>query len=81
MRVRMPAASDEAQAQAAPEPIPLMLTKALILRHYLPIGERTLDRWTSARIFPAPDLSMGGKVRLWQRSTVEEWIQSQRGRG
>lgn len=57
--------------------IPQLLTKALIRKHFLPAGERTLDRWISAGVFPRPDIAMGGKVRLWKRETVEAWIDDQ----
>lgn len=59
-----------------PAPIPALLTKRLIRRHYLPVGERTLDRWISSGTFPRPDKSLGGKVRLWLRETVELWVRS-----
>ena len=56
---------------------PALLTKTLIRRHYLPIGERTLDRWTSSGHFPRPDIAIGGKARFWKRDTVEGWIETQ----
>ena len=55
--------------------IPALLTKALIRRHYVPAGERTLDRWISSGQFPRPDIAIGGKVRYWKRETVEAWIE------
>lgn len=58
----------------SPMTIPALLTKALIRRHYVPAGERTLDRWISAGTFPRPDISIGGKVRYWRRETVAAWI-------
>lgn len=61
--------------------IPALLTKALIRRHYLPAGERTLDRWISSGKFPRPDIAIGGKVRYWRRESVEAWIQAQVGAG
>ena len=57
--------------------IPALLTKALIRKHYIPVGERTLDRWISSRQFPRPDIAIGGKVRYWRRETVEAWIEAQ----
>jgi predicted DNA-binding transcriptional regulator AlpA len=57
--------------------IPALLTKALIRKHYVPAGERTLDRWISCGMFPRPDIAIGGKVRYWKRETVEEWIDAQ----
>jgi len=60
---------------------PALLTKALIRRHYVPAGERTLDRWISAGAFPRPDISIGGKVRYWRRETVESWIEDRTAEG
>lgn len=60
-----------------PSAIPALLTKALIRKHYVPAGERTLDRWISSGTFPRPDIALGGKVRYWKRQTVEAWIDSQ----
>jgi len=57
--------------------IPALLTKRLIRQHYLPAGQRTLDRWISAGTFPRPDITIGGKVRYWKRETVEGWIEAQ----
>ena len=57
--------------------LPELLTKALIRKYVLPIGERTLDRWISAGAFPGADLAIGGKARFWKRSTVENWIERQ----
>ena len=65
-----PAASDR-------QAIPALLTKALIRKHYVPAGKRTLDRWVSSGIFPKPDISIGGKVRYWRRESVEAWILAQ----
>jgi predicted DNA-binding transcriptional regulator AlpA len=68
----------EAQAvafcQASP---PALLTLALIRKHYVPAGERTLHRWISAGAFPKPDIAFGGKVRWWKRETIEAWITAQ----
>ena len=57
--------------------IPALLTKQLIRRHFIPAGERTLDRWISSGAFPRPDIAIGGKVRYWKRETVEAWINAQ----
>jgi predicted DNA-binding transcriptional regulator AlpA len=57
--------------------IPALLTKTLIRKHYVPAGERTLDRWISSGLFPRPDIAIGGKVRYWKRETVEAWIEAQ----
>jgi predicted DNA-binding transcriptional regulator AlpA len=57
--------------------IPALLTKALIREHFVPLGERTLDRWISSGTFPRPDISNGGKLRYWKRETVEAWIDAQ----
>jgi predicted DNA-binding transcriptional regulator AlpA len=57
--------------------VPVLLTKALIRKHYIPAGERTLDRWISSGQFPRADIAIGGKVRYWKRETVEAWINAQ----
>jgi predicted DNA-binding transcriptional regulator AlpA len=62
---------------ADPHALPQLLTKSLIRRHYLPAGQRTLDRWISAGTFPRADIAIGGKVRYWKRETVERWIAAQ----
>jgi len=53
---------------------PALLTLALIRRHYFPVGERTVFRLISSGRFPAADIRMGGKIRLWKRETIEDWI-------
>ena len=53
---------------------PALLTLALIRQHYFPVGERTVFRLISSGRFPAADIRMGGKIRLWKRETVESWI-------
>ena len=58
-------------------PCPALLTKILIRRHYLPVAERTLDRLVSAGRFPRADVSIGSKIRLWRRASVERWISEQ----
>lgn len=72
----MPADSSAAVAQD-PQAIPALLTKALIRKHFVPAGERTLDRWISCGWFPRADIALGGKVRYWKRQTVEAWIEAQ----
>ena len=57
--------------------IPHLLTKTLIRKHFLPAGERTLDRWISNGLFPRADIALGGKVRYWKRETIVTWISSQ----
>jgi predicted DNA-binding transcriptional regulator AlpA len=65
-------------ADVAPtEAPPGLLTLALIRKHYVPAGERTLHRWMSSGQFPKPDIAIGGKVRYWKRATVEAWIKAQ----
>ena len=54
--------------------LPALLTMALIRRHYLPLGGRTLRRWISAGAFPKADLAQGAKIRLWRKETVEAWL-------
>jgi predicted DNA-binding transcriptional regulator AlpA len=56
---------------------PALLTLALIRRHFVPAGERTLHRWISAGTFPKPDIALGGKLRYWKRETIVGWIDAQ----
>lgn len=53
---------------------PALLTMALILKLYLPVKPRTFWRWIASEKFPPPDLSIGAKVPMWRRETVENWI-------
>ena len=53
---------------------PALLTLVMIRKFYLPIGERTVFRLISAGKFPKADIGIGGKLRLWKRETIEEWI-------
>jgi hypothetical protein len=55
------------------EPLPLLLTDALIRQHVLPVGRRTLQRMICAETFPAPDCRLNGK-RFWRRETVLNWL-------
>lgn len=55
---------------------PELLTGEMICQFYIPIGLRTLRRWIASGDFPRHEIGMGGKVRLWRRSTVEDWIAS-----
>jgi hypothetical protein len=54
--------------------IPALLTLALIRKHYLPVGERTVFRMISSGKFPKADIGIGTKIRLWKRETIEAWI-------
>jgi predicted DNA-binding transcriptional regulator AlpA len=56
------------------EIIPALLSEKLIRLHFLPIGSRTFWRWVSSGQFPRPDISLGGKIRLWKRESVQAWI-------
>jgi predicted DNA-binding transcriptional regulator AlpA len=49
----------------------------MIRRLYLPIGERTLFRMMAIGTFPKADVRIGGKLRLWRRATIEQWIATQ----
>ncbi len=53
---------------------PALLTKKLIVKFFVPVGERTLDHWISAGTFPRPDIAIGGKTRFWRRETIQRWI-------
>ena len=66
-----------AEQPSTNEAPPALLTLALIRRYYLPLGERTIFRMISAGTFPRADISKGGKLRLWKRETVEQWIEDQ----
>lgn len=70
---------DEDADDEFPDSSPALLSMKLIRHFYIPVGDRTLDRWISAGQFPKPDISMGGKVRFWKRESVEAWIDQQRG--
>ncbi len=62
--------------------LPALLTIALIRKHFIPAGERTLHRWISTGAFPRPDIALGGKVRYWRIETVRAWIDARAdGRG
>ena len=54
---------------------PALLTLAMVRRHYVPLAERTLQRMVSTGAFPAAEVRIGGKVRLWRRETIEHWIE------
>lgn len=54
---------------------PELLTLALIRKHYVPLGTRTIFRMIAAGTFPKADIALGGKTRFWKRSTVEGWIE------
>lgn len=58
---------------------PKLLTLALIRKHYVPLGSRTIFRKISEGRFPRADLRLGTKIRLWRRETVEQWIKEQVG--
>jgi predicted DNA-binding transcriptional regulator AlpA len=58
------------ETQALPE----LLTLALIRRHFVPLGARTLFRMIATGTFPKADISIGGKTRFWKRATVQAWI-------
>lgn len=54
--------------------LPALLDAATIRKQIIRIGQRTFWRWVASGTFPRPDISIGGKVRLWKRETVETWI-------
>ena len=54
--------------------LPELLTKQMILQHFLPCGKRSLERWIAAGRFPEADVAFGGKVRYWRKATVMTWI-------
>ncbi len=69
-------ANPSAAAQHQPA-IPALLTKALILTHFLPVGARTLDRMIADGRFPRPDIRLSGKQLFWRVETVRAWIAAQ----
>ena len=71
----MPGESPIAAPPQRPAELPELITAAIIRKRILPVGERTFWRWVSSGTFPRPDISVGGKVRLWRRETVETWIE------
>jgi predicted DNA-binding transcriptional regulator AlpA len=56
---------------------PALLTLAMVRRYYVPIASRTLFRLISSGQFPKADIGIGGKLRLWKRETIENWIATQ----
>jgi predicted DNA-binding transcriptional regulator AlpA len=70
------AARQARQAVADRDDLPELLTKPMILKQFLPCGQRTLWRWMASGVFPKPDISIGGKVRYWRKSTILAWIDS-----
>lgn len=68
------------QPTILPDASTALLTLAQIRKHYVPLGARTLFRLISAGKFPKADIAVGGKLRLWKRETVEEWINTRAGR-
>jgi predicted DNA-binding transcriptional regulator AlpA len=62
------------QEHSEPSEPPALLTLALVRRHYFPVGERTVFRLISSGRFPRADIRMGGKLRLWKRETIENWV-------
>jgi len=56
---------------------PQLLTLQWVRRLYVPLGERTLFRLIATGKFPKADVRIGGKLRLWRRETIEQWIVTQ----
>lgn len=52
-----------------------LLWDARAVAKAISVGQRTLWRWISMGTFPAPDLSIGAKVRRWRPETVLRWIE------
>jgi predicted DNA-binding transcriptional regulator AlpA len=71
----------QAQAVVDRQAIPELLTIALIQKHFVPAGGRTLHRWISAGKFPRPDIALGGKIRYWKIGTVRAWIDARAAEG
>ena len=56
--------------------LPATLTLEQIRRFFVPLGRRTIHRLISSGDFPRADIAIGGKVRLWRRATIEEWLET-----
>ena len=41
----------------------------------LGVSRSTIERARREGRFPAPDASLGGKLLLWQPSTIREWLE------
>ena len=41
------------------------------------MGKRTIQRYIAAGVFPAADIQIGAKTRLWRLQTVLDWIEEQ----
>jgi predicted DNA-binding transcriptional regulator AlpA len=61
------------------ESTPALLTLSMIRKQYVPLGARTIFRMISAGKFPKADIASGGKIRLWRRETIQQWIDEQAG--
>jgi predicted DNA-binding transcriptional regulator AlpA len=66
---------------ANPAALPATLTMDQIRQFYLPLGKRTLFRMISAGQFPPAEIAIGGKIRLWKRESIEQWLDDQVARG
>lgn len=58
---------------------PERLYSIVDISNLISVGERTLRRWISARTFPPPDARLAGKLLRWRASTIQNWVESQRG--
>lgn len=43
------------------------------------LGERTARRWLTTGALPPPDARLAGKLLRWRASTIQNWVESQRG--
>ena len=68
-----------ADAANATPIIPRLLTLKLLRKHFLPAGERTINRMVSEGKFPKHDIVMSNKAKFWLRETVEAWIADRAG--
>jgi predicted DNA-binding transcriptional regulator AlpA len=55
--------------------VPATLTYRQIATYFVTVSSKTLRRWVATEEFPPPDISIGAKIRLWKRETVERWIE------
>lgn len=63
------------------EPIPQLLTMALVRKHYVPLSPSTLYEMISKGTFPTSSMQVGRKIRMWHREVVEAWVETHRPAG
>jgi hypothetical protein len=64
--------------ETGPKELPRFLTAAMIRRFFLPISDRTFERWVVTKKFPAADFAPSQRMKLWLRETVEAWANAKK---